>query len=185
MDEILIQGHHNWLRPLLMAMVLTAVLRLAAAALQQLYLTRLEVKLTLEESLKFLGHVLRLPLTFFQRRYTGDLVGASFEHGAGGRADFGRAGDDGRQPADPGRLRGRDAALRPAAGDGRGRDQQLESGCAQDGSAAGGPIRTGESSRSAAGSWRGSWGRSRSSRASRRRDPSRRCWCAGPATSRG
>jgi NHLM bacteriocin system ABC transporter peptidase/ATP-binding protein/NHLM bacteriocin system ABC transporter ATP-binding protein len=74
MDEILIQGHHEWLKPLLMAMVLTAVLRIAAAALQQLYLTRLEVKLTLGESLKFLGHVLRLPLTFFQRRYTGDIV---------------------------------------------------------------------------------------------------------------
>ena len=74
MDEILIQGHHNWLKPLLIAMVLTAVLRIAAAALQQLYLTRLEVKLTLEESLKFLTHVLRLPLTFFQRRYTGDIV---------------------------------------------------------------------------------------------------------------
>ncbi len=74
MDEILIKGHHNWLKPLLMAMVLTALLRIAAAALQQLYLTRLEVKLTLEESLKFLTHVLRLPLTFFQRRYTGDIV---------------------------------------------------------------------------------------------------------------
>ena len=74
MDEILVQGHHQWLKPLLFAMVLTAILRIAAAALQQLYLTRLEVKLTLEESLKFLGHVLRLPLTFFQRRYTGDIV---------------------------------------------------------------------------------------------------------------
>lgn len=73
-DEILIQGHHQWLKPLLMAMVLTAILRIAAACFQQLYLTRLEVKLTLEESLKFLGHVLRLPLTFFQRRYTGDIV---------------------------------------------------------------------------------------------------------------
>ena len=31
-DEILVQGHHDWLRPLLMAMVLTAMLRLAAAA---------------------------------------------------------------------------------------------------------------------------------------------------------
>ncbi len=74
MDEILIQGHHNWLKPLLLAMMFTAILRVAAAALQQLYLTRLEVKLTLDESLKFLGHVLRLPLSFFQRRYTGDLV---------------------------------------------------------------------------------------------------------------
>ena len=34
--------------------------------------------------------------------------------GAGGRADLGRARDHGRQPADPGGLRGRDAPLRPA-----------------------------------------------------------------------
>ena len=73
-DEILVQGHHAWLKPLLLAMVFTAVMRLAAAALQQLHLTRLEVRLTLDESLKFLDHVLRLPITFFQRRYTGDIV---------------------------------------------------------------------------------------------------------------
>jgi NHLM bacteriocin system ABC transporter peptidase/ATP-binding protein/NHLM bacteriocin system ABC transporter ATP-binding protein len=73
-DEILVAGHRDWLKPLLLAMGLTALLRLAAAALQQVYLMRLEVRLTLDESLKFLGHMLRLPVTFFQHRFTGDLV---------------------------------------------------------------------------------------------------------------
>jgi NHLM bacteriocin system ABC transporter ATP-binding protein/NHLM bacteriocin system ABC transporter peptidase/ATP-binding protein len=73
-DEILVEGHHDWLRPLLLAIALTALLRLAASGLQQVYLTRLEVRLTLGESLKFLGHVLRLPVAFFQHRFTGDLV---------------------------------------------------------------------------------------------------------------
>ena len=73
-DEILIEGHRNWLKPLLLAMLLTAALRLAAAGLERVYLTRLEIKLTLGESLKFLWHVLRLPVAFFQRRYTGDIV---------------------------------------------------------------------------------------------------------------
>ena len=73
-DEILVEGHHDWLKPLLLAMVLTAVMRLAAAGLEQVYLTRLEVRLTLDESLKFLWHVLRLPIAFFQRRFTGDIV---------------------------------------------------------------------------------------------------------------
>ncbi len=73
-DEILVEGHRNWLKPLLLAMLLTAALRLAAAGLERVYLTRLEIKLTLGESLMFLWHVLRLPVAFFQHRYTGDIV---------------------------------------------------------------------------------------------------------------
>ena len=74
MDEILIEGHHEWLKPLLWAMALTAALRLVAAALEQVYLTRLEIRLTLVESIEFMWHVLRLPLAFFQHRWTGDVV---------------------------------------------------------------------------------------------------------------
>ena len=73
-DEILIEGHHEWLKPLLWAMALTAALRLAAAALEQVYLTRLEIRLTLVESIEFIWHVLRLPVAFFQHRWTGDIV---------------------------------------------------------------------------------------------------------------
>ncbi|MFI5460513.1 MAG: NHLP family bacteriocin export ABC transporter peptidase/permease/ATPase subunit [Isosphaerales bacterium] len=73
-DDILVEGHVEWLKPLLLAMALTAVARLAAASLQQLYLTRLEVRLALVESIEFLWHVLRLPVTFFQHRWTGDIV---------------------------------------------------------------------------------------------------------------
>ncbi len=74
MDEILIEGRHQWLKPLLWAMALTAALRLSAAALEQVYLTRLEIRLTLVESIEFIWHVLRLPLSFFQHRWTGDIV---------------------------------------------------------------------------------------------------------------
>jgi NHLM bacteriocin system ABC transporter peptidase/ATP-binding protein/NHLM bacteriocin system ABC transporter ATP-binding protein len=73
-DEILVEGHRDWLRPLLLAMALTAALRLAAAALEQTYLTRLEVRLALDEAVKFMSHILRFPVTFFQQRFTGDLV---------------------------------------------------------------------------------------------------------------
>jgi len=73
-DDILVEGHHDWLKPLLWAMGLTAGLRLAAAGLQQVYLTRLELRLMLTESVQFLWHVLRLPLAFSQHRFTGDLV---------------------------------------------------------------------------------------------------------------
>src|SRR5262249_21760505 len=68
-DEILIEGHHDWIRPFLLAMAATAAFRFAAAALEQFYLMRLEVRLALEESLKFMWHVLRLPVDFFQQRF--------------------------------------------------------------------------------------------------------------------
>ena len=74
-DEILIQGHNTWLKPLLWAMGVTALFRLAAAGLEQAYLTRLEIRLTLVESIGFMWHILRLPITFFQHRWIGDLVG--------------------------------------------------------------------------------------------------------------
>ena len=57
-DEILVQGRRTWLKPLLWAMGVTAAFRLAAAALEQVYLTRLEVRLTLVESIGFMWHVL-------------------------------------------------------------------------------------------------------------------------------
>jgi NHLM bacteriocin system ABC transporter ATP-binding protein len=47
---------------------------MAAVALQQVYLTRLEIRLALTESVKFLQHVLRLPVAFYQYRFAGDIV---------------------------------------------------------------------------------------------------------------
>ncbi len=73
-DDVLVEGRHDWLKPLLWAMALTAGVRLAAAGLQQVYLTRLELRLMLGESVQFLWHVLHLPVAFFQHRFTGDLV---------------------------------------------------------------------------------------------------------------
>ena len=55
-------------------MAVTAAFRLAAAGLEQVYLTRLEVRLALVESIGFMWHILRLPVAFFQHRWTGDLV---------------------------------------------------------------------------------------------------------------
>jgi NHLM bacteriocin system ABC transporter ATP-binding protein len=73
-DEILIQGRILWLKPLLMAMGLTLLVLLAAVSLQQINLTRLEIRLGLTESVTFLQHLLRLPVSFYQHRFAGDLV---------------------------------------------------------------------------------------------------------------
>src|SRR5262249_23237805 len=63
-DEILIKGH-NLIAVLLVAMLVTAVLRAALTWLQQSYLLRLETKLALSSSAKFFWHVLNLPVEFF------------------------------------------------------------------------------------------------------------------------
>jgi NHLM bacteriocin system ABC transporter peptidase/ATP-binding protein len=73
-DDILIRGLKSWLRPLLIAMGLTALVTLALAWLQQRYLQRLETKLSLVTSCKFFWHVLRLPIEFFNQRYAGEVA---------------------------------------------------------------------------------------------------------------
>src|SRR5207253_2068120 len=74
-DDVLIGGARGWLGPLLLTMALTALLRAALIWLQQTHLSRLETKLALTSSSKFLWHVLRLPIEFFQQRSAGDVGG--------------------------------------------------------------------------------------------------------------
>jgi ABC-type bacteriocin/lantibiotic exporter with double-glycine peptidase domain len=52
----------------------TALINIALRWLQGVALLRLELRLALEQSAKFAWHVLSLPITFFNQRYTGDLV---------------------------------------------------------------------------------------------------------------
>jgi NHLM bacteriocin system ABC transporter peptidase/ATP-binding protein len=72
-DYYLVQGLKGWVRPLLLGMALTAAGRAALTWLQQRYLLRLETKLSLTSSYRFIRHVLRLPAEFFAQRYAGDV----------------------------------------------------------------------------------------------------------------
>lgn len=73
-DEILVNHFHNWLPPLLIGLAMATFLRAAFSWLQQKYLLRLEIKLFFISSAKFVWHVLRLPMTFFTQRFTGDII---------------------------------------------------------------------------------------------------------------
>lgn len=73
-DNILVAQMHGWLRPLLVAMGLTAIVQGILAWLQQHYLLRSETKLALTWSAKFFRHVFRLPVTFFFQRQPGDVA---------------------------------------------------------------------------------------------------------------
>ena len=72
-DDILIRDYHDWLRPLLLVMSLTLLLQVGVTWLQQYALMRVEVKLALSSSSRFLWHVLQLPIDFFQQRFAGDI----------------------------------------------------------------------------------------------------------------
>jgi NHLM bacteriocin system ABC transporter ATP-binding protein/NHLM bacteriocin system ABC transporter peptidase/ATP-binding protein len=72
-DEILIPGRQEWLRPLLLGMAITAIVQGLLVWLQLTYLRRLIVKLSVSMKGQFLWHVLRLPLGFYAQRLAGDI----------------------------------------------------------------------------------------------------------------
>lgn len=74
-DDVLLRGLGEWLRPLLILMGVTALVQGALTWAQQLHLLRLEAKLSLSASSGFFWHVLRLPVSFFTQRHAGDISG--------------------------------------------------------------------------------------------------------------
>jgi len=72
-DEILIQGRQDWLRPLLLAMAIATVFQGVLTLLRLRYLRRLKVKLAVGMSSRFLWHILRLPVGFYAQRFAGEI----------------------------------------------------------------------------------------------------------------
>jgi len=72
-DDILLAGKSNWLKPLLWGMGATAVLQAVLTWLQQHYLLKLETKIAISNAGKFFWHILRLPVMFFNQRSAGDI----------------------------------------------------------------------------------------------------------------
>ncbi len=74
-DDVLVKGLQDWVRPLLVAMGGTVLVYGLLVWLRQYYLLRLETRLALGTSSRFLRHVLRLPMGFFTQRYAGEVGG--------------------------------------------------------------------------------------------------------------
>jgi len=72
-DEYLIGRHEAWVRPLLLGMAVTALVRALLGWLQSHVMTRLRTKLAIAGSGRFLWHVLRLPVVFFTQRSAGEI----------------------------------------------------------------------------------------------------------------
>lgn len=72
-DEILISDRQDWIRPLVLGMVLTGILRALLARLRLTYLRLLMLKLSVTMSGQFLWHILRLPVGFYAQRFAGEI----------------------------------------------------------------------------------------------------------------
>ncbi|MBP5972049.1 NHLP family bacteriocin export ABC transporter peptidase/permease/ATPase subunit [Brasilonema sp. CT11] len=72
-DEILVTERSDWIRPLMLGMVLTAVLQGFLAWLRLTSLRRLMLKLSVTTSGQFLWHILRLPVGFYAQRFAGEI----------------------------------------------------------------------------------------------------------------
>lgn len=72
-DKYLINGYSGFVMPLLLIMSAVLIINSVLVYLQQYYLLKLETKLALTTSSKFLWHVFHLPIAFFTQRYSGEI----------------------------------------------------------------------------------------------------------------
>jgi ATP-binding cassette, subfamily C, bacterial len=72
-DEVLVANRGDWLRPLLLGMVLMAGLEGILTLLQLKFLRRMKVKLSMVMSSQFIWHILRLPVSFYDQRFAGEI----------------------------------------------------------------------------------------------------------------
>lgn len=73
-DQVLVVGRESWAVPLAAIAAAMAVLMFALVALQQHYLLRLESRMAISTSARFLRHVFRLPIEFFTQRQPADIA---------------------------------------------------------------------------------------------------------------
>ena len=73
-DYILVRALDDWLWPLLLGMLLTAVLRVALSIVQGFTLISLDVEMKQQTSAELFRHLLRLPVSFFEQRFTGEIA---------------------------------------------------------------------------------------------------------------
>ena len=73
-DDILSGKHPDWMFNFSLAMGLTIFILTLMTSLRAYILTRWQRKLTLADSSKFFWHILRLPISFFQQRFSAEIA---------------------------------------------------------------------------------------------------------------
>ena len=72
-DDVLVQNREEWLRPLIIGILFTGVLNGFLTLLELQFLRRMKIKLSVSMSSRFLWHILRLPVSFYDQRYAGEI----------------------------------------------------------------------------------------------------------------
>jgi ATP-binding cassette, subfamily C, bacterial len=72
-DNILIQGREEWLRPLILGIIGIAILDGFLTRFQLQLLRRMRIKLSMGMSSRFLWHILHLPVSFYDQRFAGEI----------------------------------------------------------------------------------------------------------------
>jgi NHLM bacteriocin system ABC transporter peptidase/ATP-binding protein len=72
-DEALIANKTDIVRPLIAGMSISIIFMVVLLVLQQHFLLRLDTKLALTTSAKFLIHIIQLPMEFFSQRFAGEI----------------------------------------------------------------------------------------------------------------
>lgn len=74
-DQILVEDRTDWLRPLLLAMLVTTLTQAFLFSQQRRYLRHLQIKLAAIMSSQFFWHLLQLPIGFYTQRFPGEIGG--------------------------------------------------------------------------------------------------------------
>ena len=73
-DEILLGGHDDWMSAFLVVMGLTILFKQGLTYYRGMLLEKFQNKMALMSAHEFLSHMFRLPMSFFDQRYSGDLA---------------------------------------------------------------------------------------------------------------
>ncbi|MEM7423552.1 MAG: cysteine peptidase family C39 domain-containing protein, partial [Pseudomonadota bacterium] len=73
-DYVLVRTLGDWLVPLLIGMAITAAVRFVLIRLQGLTLLKLREAMTLSTGQTLFAHMLRLPISFFEQRFSGEIA---------------------------------------------------------------------------------------------------------------
>lgn len=73
-DDVLVGGYTDWITKILVFMGFLVSLKAGLHFYRDLVLQKLRSKMALTSGMSFLAHMLRLPMSFFDQRYAGDLV---------------------------------------------------------------------------------------------------------------
>jgi NHLM bacteriocin system ABC transporter peptidase/ATP-binding protein len=73
-DRILLGSDKDWFNIVIIALIIASIMQGFVSYVQQYYLLILQKKIATSSSYKFMSHLFKLPVEFYNQRYSGDLI---------------------------------------------------------------------------------------------------------------